>query len=142
MAKNDAIVAVFAHHNGAEAAVRKLAKSGLDMKHFSIVGKGYHTEDKVVGFYNTGDPVRFWGKTGAIWGGLWSLFFGGMLVTVPIIGPVMVLGHLAAMVFAAVEGAVVVGGLSALGAAIFGLGIPQSLTHKGWQHFTLSPAFL
>ncbi len=125
MTKNDAIVAVFNDHHGAEAAVRKLAESGLDMKHFSIVGKGYHTEEKVVGFYNTGDRIKFWGKTGAIWGGLWSLFFGGILLTVPVVGPVMVLGHLAAMVFAGLEGAVVVGGLSALGAAMFGLGIPK-----------------
>ena len=46
-------------------------------------------------------------------------------MTMPVVGPVIVLGHLAAMVFAAVEGAVVVGGLSALGAALYGLGIPK-----------------
>jgi hypothetical protein len=126
MTKNDAIVAVFTNHRGAEAAIRKLSESGLDIKHFSVVGKGYHTEETVVGFYNTGDRVRFWGKNGAIWGGLWGLFFGGILMTVPIIGSVMVLGHLAAMVFAVVEGAVVIGGLSALGAAMYGLGIPKN----------------
>lgn len=125
MTKNDAIVAVFTNHHGAEAAIRKLAEGGLDIRHFSIVGKGYHTEEKVVGFYNTGDAVKFWGKNGAIWGGLWGLFFGGIFMTVPLVGSVVVLGHLAAMVFAAVEGAVVVGGLSALGAAIFSLGIPK-----------------
>jgi len=42
-----------------------------------------------------------------------------------LIGPIVVLGQLAAMVFAAIEGAVVVGGLSVLGAAIFSLGIPK-----------------
>lgn len=40
MTKNNAIVAVFTEHKTAEAAVRKLAEGGLDMKHFSIVGKG------------------------------------------------------------------------------------------------------
>jgi hypothetical protein len=39
MTKNDAIVAVFTDHHGAEDAVRKLAGSGLDIKHFSIIGK-------------------------------------------------------------------------------------------------------
>jgi hypothetical protein len=125
MTKNDAIVAVFPDHDGAEAAIRKLAAGGLDMKHFSIVGKGYHTQEKVIGFYNTGDRVKFWGQNGAFWGGLWGLFFGGILMTVPAVGQVMVLGHLAAMVFASIEGAVVVGGLSALGAAMFSLGIPK-----------------
>ena len=125
MTKNNAIVAVFSDHQAAETAVRKLADGGLDIQHFSIVGKGYHSEEKVVGFYNAGDRIMFWGQNGAIWGGLWGLFFGGILLTVPVIGSVVVLGHLATMVFAAVEGAVVVGGLSVLGAAIFSLGIPE-----------------
>jgi hypothetical protein len=126
MTKNDAVVAVFSNHHGAESAIRKLAEGGLDIKHFSVVGKGYHTEEKVVGFYNTGDRIKFWGKNGAIWGGLWGLFFGGIFVTVPVVGSVIVLGHLAAMVFAAVEGAVIVGGLGALGAAMSSLGIPKN----------------
>ena len=125
MTTNNAVVAVFASHQAAETAIRKLAAGGLDLKHFSIVGKGYHTEETPMGFYNAGDRVRFWGQNGAVWGGLWGLFFGGMLMVVPVIGPVMVLGPLAASVFSAFEGAVVVGGLSALGAAIYGLGIPK-----------------
>lgn len=123
--QQDAVVAVFAHHREAEAAVRKLAAGGFDMTHFSIVGQGFHTDEKVVGFYNIGDRIKFWGKNGAFWGGIWSLFFGGIFLTIPVIGPVMVLGHLAAMVVAAVEGAVVVGGLSALGAALYSIGIPK-----------------
>ena len=47
------------------------------------------------------------------------------MLTIPVIGPVVVLGHLAAMVFSAVEGAVVVGGISALGAALFSIGVPE-----------------
>ncbi len=122
---DDAVVAVFTHHHNAEAAVRKLASDGFDMAHFSIVGKGYHTEEKVVGFYNAGDRIKLWGKNGAFWGGLWSLFFGGVFLTIPVIGHIMVLGHLAAMVIAAIEGAVLVGGLSAIGAALYGIGIPK-----------------
>ena len=124
--KNDAIVATFAHHREAETAVRKLADGGMNMKHFSIIGKGYHTEEQVIGFYNAGDRITFWGKNGAIWGGLWGLFFGGMMLTIPVIGPVVVLGHLAAMVLSAVEGAVVIGGISALGAALFSIGLPKN----------------
>ncbi len=124
-AQQNAIVAVFARHQDAEAAVRKLASSGFDMTHFSIVGQGFHSEEKVIGFYNMGDRIKFWGKNGAFWGGLWSLFFGGIFLTIPMVGPVMVLGHLAAMVVAAVEGALLVGGLSALGAALFSIGIPE-----------------
>ena len=125
MNANNSIVAVFAHHSDAETAVRKLAHDGFDMQHFSIVGRGYHSEEKVIGFYNADDRIKFWGKNGAIWGGLWSLFFGGLMLTMPVVGPIMVLGHLAGMVFAGIEGAVVIGGLTALGAALYGIGIPK-----------------
>jgi len=123
--QSNAVVAVFKRHQDAEDAIRKLAGGGFDMTHFSIVGQGFHSEEKVVGFYNIGDRIKFWGKNGAFWGGLWSLFFGGIFLTIPVIGPVMVLGHLAAMVVAAVEGAILVGGLSALGAALYSIGIPK-----------------
>ena len=125
MKTNDAIVAVFSDHNQAESAVRKLADSGLDAKHFSIIGKGYHKEEQVLGFYNAGDRIMTWAGTGAFWGGLWGLFVGGLFMTVPLVGPVVVLGHFAAMVFAAIEGAVIVGGLGAIGGALFSLGIPE-----------------
>jgi len=129
MSQHDAIVAVYAQHDAAEAAVRKVAEAGLDMQHFSIVGKGYHTEEQVIGFYSAGDRIKFWGSRGAYWGGLWGLLFGGLMLTIPVVGPVMVLGHLAGLVFTAVsgavEGAVVLGGLGALGAALFSIGIPH-----------------
>ena len=95
------------------------------MKNLSLVGKGYHSEEKVIGFYGMGDRVKFWGSRGAFWGGFWGLFFGGLFLTVPIVGHVVVLGYLAAVVAAGVENAVVVGGLSALGAALYSLGVPK-----------------
>ncbi len=121
----NAVIAVFADHQGADAAIRKLADAGIDMKHLSVVGKGYHSDEKVVGFYNTGDRVKLWGKRGAFWGGLWGWLIGGVFLTIPVIGHVVVLGYLSAMVISAIEGAVVVGGLSALGAALYSSGIPK-----------------
>jgi hypothetical protein len=125
MAKTDTVVAVFADHQGAEGAVKKLADGGIDIKHLSLVGKGYHTDEKVVGFYNVGDRIKFWGKRGAFWGGLWGWFFGAIFLSIPVVGHVVVLGYLATIVISAVEGAIVVGGLSALGAALYSTGIPK-----------------
>jgi hypothetical protein len=62
---------------------------------------------------------------GAFWGGLWGLFFGGLFMMVPVVGHVIVLGYIAAAVASGAEGAVVVGGLSAIGAALFSIGIPK-----------------
>ena len=125
MEVDDTVIAVFAEHKGAETAVKKLAAAGLDMKHLSVVGKGYHTDEKVLGFYNMSDRVKFWGARGAFWGGLWGLFFGGMFLAIPMVGPVVVLGYLAATIVSSVESAVMVGGLSALGAALYSIGIPK-----------------
>jgi len=118
MDSTNSVVAVFADHPEAEAAVKKLTEAGFDMKQLSVVGKGYHTEEKVVGFYNLGDRVKFWGSRGVFWGGLWGLFFGGLFLTIPVVGHVIVLGYLAATAVSAVEGAVMVGGISAIGAAL------------------------
>lgn len=119
------VIAVFDDHDDVDNAVGKLIDSGCDMQNFSIIGKGYNTEERVVGFYTTGARMKFWGKAGAFWGGLWGLFIGGAVVTLPPIGPLVVLGKLAAMVVASIEGAIVVGGLSVLGAALYSIGIPK-----------------
>jgi hypothetical protein len=125
MQDSDAVIAVFAGHDAAEAAVKKLADGGFEMRKLSVIGKGYHTDEKVMGFYNFGDRIKFWGTRGAFWGGLWGLFFGGLFVTVPVIGPIVVLGYLAAVAISVVEGVLVMGGMSALGAAIYSIGIPK-----------------
>ena len=119
------VVAVFADHNAAEAAVKKLTTADFEMKNLSVVGKGYHSDEKVVGFYNAGDRIKFWGKRGAFWGGFWGLFLGGLFMTIPVVGHVVVLGYLATIVIAGIENAVLVGGLSALGAALYSIGIPK-----------------
>ncbi len=130
MENDNAVIAVFADHASADDAVKKLTAAGFAMTSLSVVGKGYHTEEQVVGFYNTGDRVKFWGLRGAFWGGLWGLFLGGLFMTIPVIGHVVVLGYLAATVISAVESAVVVGGLSALGAALAGIGVPKDSVLK------------
>ena len=125
MENTDTVVAVFADHPAAEAAIKKLTTAGFDMKSLSVVGKGYHTDEKVVGFYNTGDRIKFWGTRGAFWGAFWGLFLGGLFVAVPVVGQVVVLGYLASIVIAAIENAVVVGGISALVAALYSIGVPK-----------------
>src|SRR5271166_3506148 len=55
METTDTVVAVFAEHQAADAAVKKLAEAGFEMKKLSVAGKGYHTDEQVVGFYNVGD---------------------------------------------------------------------------------------
>ncbi|MDR3614379.1 MAG: hypothetical protein P4L53_12520 [Candidatus Obscuribacterales bacterium] len=122
---NNSVVAVFSGHDQAEAAIKELQISGFDMTKLSIIGKGYHVEEQVVGYYNLGDRVLNWGRTGAFWGWIWGLVFGSALFFIPTIGPVMIGGPIVSWFVGALEAAVVVGSLSALGAALVGAGIPE-----------------
>ena len=125
MTRNNSIVAIYPSHPTAEAAVKELQQSGFDMKKLSIVGRDYHTDEHVVGYYNTGDRMKRWGKTGAFWGGIWGWLFGSAFFFIPGIGPLVMAGPVVGWLVGALEGAVVVGGLSALGAGLYGLGIPK-----------------
>ncbi len=126
MAEKNAAVAIYTTHSEAEAAVKQLQQSGFDMKKLSIVGRDYHSEEHVVGYYNTGDRMKAWGKSGAFWGGVWGWLLGAAFFIIPGVGPVVMAGPLVAALVSALEGAVVVGGLSALGAGLYSIGIPKN----------------
>ena len=118
-------VGVFDSHQDAENAVKELEKSGFDMKKLSLIGKDYHTEENVIGYYNTGDRMATWGKYGLFWGWIWGLLFGSAFFIIPGLGPVMVAGPLVSWIIGALETAVVTGGLTALGGALASIGIPK-----------------
>ena len=130
MNDQDNVVAVYDSHLEAEQAVAKLSASSFDIKKISIVGKDYHTEEKVVGYYSTGDRMKSWGGLGAFWGGIWGLLFGAGFFLIPGIGPVLVAGPVLAALIGALESAVVVGGLSAITAGLVSLGIPKDSAVK------------
>jgi hypothetical protein len=125
MSEKNSLVVVYGSHSNAEAGIKELQKSGFDIKKLSILGKEYHTEEHVVGYYNAGDRMKYWGKMGAFWGGVWGLLVGAAFFVIPGVGPVLIAGPLVAWVVGALEGAVVVGGLSALGAGLYSIGIPK-----------------
>lgn len=121
---------VFNTHVEAEDAIGLLSRSGFDVKTLSLVGKGYHTEEHPLGFYTVGDRIRSWGGTGAFWGGIWGLLLAPAVFFLPGVGLVAMAGPFVAALVGALEGAVVVGGLSALGAALTQLGVPKDQVIK------------
>jgi hypothetical protein len=128
--KENSVVAVYPQHTDAENAINLLKKADFNIKKLAIVGKGYHTEEQVVGYYTAGDRMKHWGKQGAFWGGLWGLLVGSAFFMIPGVGPVMVAGSAVAWIVGALESAVVVGGLSALGAGLYSIGIPKDSALK------------
>jgi uncharacterized membrane protein len=118
MLKTDSVVAVFHTHERAEKAIAELQSAGVNLKSLSIAAKDTHTEEHAVGYYNTSDRMQYWG-------GFWGLLFGSAMFAIPGLGPILVAGPLVAWIVAGLEGAVVVGGVSALGAALASIGIPK-----------------
>ena len=125
MLNRNSVIALFDQHTQAEDAIKQLQEQGFDLKSLSIVGKGFETEEDVVGYYSTCDRMTYWGKNGAFWGGVWGILFGSAFFAVPGLGPLLVAGPLVALIVSTLEGAVVVGGLSVIGAGLLSLGIPK-----------------
>lgn len=125
MKDQDKIITVVNTHKDAEAAVKTLKNADYDVAKISILGRGYHSEEHVSGFYNTGDRVKTWGTTGAFWGGLWGALFGAGLFWLPGVGALMIAGPIVSTIVGALEGAVVTGGLGAIGGALASIGVPK-----------------
>jgi uncharacterized membrane protein len=125
MSIQNSVVAIYPTHTEADQAVKELQRGGVDMHKLSIVGKGYHTDEHAVGYYNMGDRMKYWGKVGAFWGGFWGLLFGSAFFIIPGLGPILAAGPVVAWIVAGLEGAVEVGALGALGAGLYSIGIPK-----------------
>ena len=130
MTESNAVVATYQSHVEAERAVKELQSSGFDMKQLSIIGRDPLTDQHVVGYYNTGDRMKYWGGLGAFWGWIWGLLFGSALFFIPGVGPLGAAGPVVVWIVNALEGAVVVGGVSALGAGLYSQGIPKNSVLK------------
>jgi len=124
------VVAIYDSHTDAENAIKALQQAGLDMKRLSIVGKDFHTEEHALGFYSSGDRMKFWGGRGAFWGTLWGMLFGSAFFFIPAFGPLVVMGPLVGWIVGSLEGAAIGGAAGVLAAALTSIGIPKDSVVK------------
>lgn len=110
MKQKNAGVAILGCHTEAEAAVKELRAASFETKRISIVAKDYHHNEQ---------STPFWELWGALFG---SAFF----LMIPRIGHVVVGGQLVSSLIGALKDVSLFGGLTALGAGLCRLGIPQS----------------
>jgi len=125
MSEKTNVVAIYPDHDSAESAVSQLRDASFDVTKLPIIGKDYHTDEKVVGYYTTGERMKYWGARGAFWGGIWGLLLGAGFFLVPGVGSVLVAGPLLGAVVTGLESAAVVGGLSAVTVGLIHLGVPK-----------------
>ena len=125
MSTEDIAIAIHGTHHDAEESIKTLQHSGFDMRKLSIIGRDYRTEEHVVGYLNTSDRVKLFGKWGALAGSLMGILLGSAFLFVPVLGHIVILGPLAATLAGALEGAVLGGGMSAFAGALLSIGIPR-----------------
>ena len=130
MENQNSDVFVFKNHFDAENAIRLLNNSSFNMKHLSVIGKGYHTEEHPIGFYTKGDRIIGWGKFGAFWGAIWGLIFAPAVFLIPGFGVMALAGPVVTALVSALESAVIAGSLTALGSAMLELGVQKDQVIK------------
>ena len=125
MPENKALVAVCIAHAQAEEAIAELERLGFDVKNLSVFRKAYLHEEEFAGLYTAGERLLARGGSAAFWERMWDLLGDAGFFLVPGIGPLLLAGPFIHTLVATVDNGVAVGGLSALGAAIYSLGIPR-----------------
>lgn len=123
MADESAVVAVFATHDQAEAAVRQLQQAGVAMADVSLIGSGQRDRGGTVGHYQRGGAVGHVGEHRGLWGFLSGLLADTGTFVIPGSGPVMVAGPAVGWVAEALENAE--GGDDAMAGSLERAGIPH-----------------
>ena len=124
--ERNSAVAVYDRHEAADDGVRALKDAGVDPTKLAVIGRGVHTENRVVGFYNRAREIRHWGGYGALWGGLWGWLVLGFF-WVPGIGHLTAAGWIVSNLAAAAGGAALGGGIGVVAAALRNVGVPDDV---------------
>ena len=125
MSGQNATVSVYQSPSEACSAIRRLQKSGFDLKRLSVVARERHDEGQVTGYYLSGDRIKCWGDQGPMWDAVWGLLSGWALFTFPESGPVLVAGPLSGWILAGLENAAILDGFSGIGAGLYSIGIER-----------------
>lgn len=120
------VVGVYYTMAQAEEAVHRLERAGFPVKHISIVTQNLASDKTTHGYITPGDDLTVHGAaTGAWVGGLLSLLMGAAFLWIPGFGPLLVVGRLAALLLAGVEGTMVGAATGSLLGALANWGIAE-----------------
>jgi hypothetical protein len=134
MSQEHSAVAVYAHIDQAEEAVRKLGVGGFPVQHVSIIAQNLGTEKKIHGFVTSCDVAKSTARTGAWVGGIFGLLVGAAFLWVPGVGPLIVAGSLSSALLGGLEGAVAGAAVTGLLGWLTSLGISKQHILKYEQH--------
>jgi hypothetical protein len=115
---NAAIVSVFNRYRDADAAVKTLTGAGFPIRDIGIIGDEYHTEFAAADAFNGNGRVESWGVRGAVAGALGALMLDALIMSTTTSGGAPVYAYLVAVGVYVIEGAVALGCLGMMAAAI------------------------
>jgi hypothetical protein len=120
------VVGIYDTMAQAEEAVHTLDQAGFPVKHVSVVTQNLASDKATHGYITPGDDLTPHGAaTGAWVGGLCGVLIGSAFLWVPGFGPLLVVGRLAALLLAGVEGTLAGIGAGALLSALKNWGIAE-----------------
>lgn len=103
----------------------RLLEGGFEAGKISVASQARRTNGEVVGCYNVSGRTEGQGDVGTFWAALWGVLSGWGFFMMPDTGPVLVAGPLVGWIVAALENAAIFDGLSAIGAALYSMGISR-----------------
>jgi hypothetical protein len=120
MSKKANILALFHNHEQVAEAVGRLEQAGIDIKKLSVITGERQLQDVQRAFTSTSvKPAKGGESTPPVWPSK------AVVIWIPGVGRLVVTGPLMNTLVETLEGAVVVKGLSAVGAALLRLGVPR-----------------
>jgi len=125
MAKITSCVSICKSHQAAVQGLMKLQARNFDLCQISLVGKGYHTEEHPIGFYNAGDGIHFLGLQAAFWDSMCDRLAGAGFFWIPGFGTLVAAGPIVTRLVKGPGGVALGDGFGVLGAALYSIGIPR-----------------
>ena len=122
--QRNAFVEICGGYAEVEAALRTLQANGCGLNGVSVLGQDLSSGHEVVGCYQNGRAPRYWGPLAAFWEGLWELLGSWAVFSIPEFGGLLIAGPFVATVVASLENSSIFSGLTAIGSALYSLGLP------------------
>ena len=119
------MVSIFTNTNQVQDAFLELARSGLDMKRISLIGKAVGNQNDPVAYYGHHDGIQCWGDKNEFWNGLSSKIHDWIFISCPETGFLLVIGPIALWIVAVLDNVAIFSGLSALGATLYSMGLSK-----------------
>jgi hypothetical protein len=122
--RRNAVVTVCSGHAEVETALRNLRAQGFTLSNVSVVGRDLSSGREVLGLYQVAGACKYWGPLGAFWEGLWESLESCGAFWSPGFGSILIAGPFTKTFVAGLENSSVFSGLTAIGSALYSLGIP------------------